>query len=321
MAYISSVADNSGGNDLCTPADNTQPLTSPALDSWSATRWNHPNGPAEVRGLWVAGESPGLNLPASLDTFYTSTTSTGMMAAAVAQARSCGFTAYYWTAQRSPVGRHNPVRRLRRRDRLTRRPGAGRAAHAPEPPAPDPPAVRPRRARAEQPMPGAVREQQGITGTGGRRRKGHRGHDGRSRGADGTLGTLRTCPTALGPASTQPVAMRSMACRARKRGPRQLFRHPLCPPPDRRGDNPALMPRKARRCSPRYPSGEQTTTATPRLSRHARRAPLPRPGANPMSRSGRARTAHPHRPSRQGNRHGWQGTRVVAGLMWRIASA
>ncbi|MGH3220063.1 MAG: hypothetical protein ACRDPY_15390, partial [Streptosporangiaceae bacterium] len=46
--------------------------------------------------LPVAGENPGLNLPASLDTFYTNTTSTGMMAAALAQARSCGFVAYYW---------------------------------------------------------------------------------------------------------------------------------------------------------------------------------------------------------------------------------
>ena len=94
MAYISSVADNSGGNDLCTPADDAQPLTSPALDSWSATRWI--TRIAAQYGLPVAGENPGLNLPASLDTFYTSTTSTGMMAAAVAQARSCGFTAYYW---------------------------------------------------------------------------------------------------------------------------------------------------------------------------------------------------------------------------------
>ncbi len=94
IAYISSVADQSGGNDLCTPADDTQPLTSPALDAWSATRWI--TRIANQYGLPVAGENPGLNLPASLDTFYTNTTSTGMMAAAVAQARSCGFTAYYW---------------------------------------------------------------------------------------------------------------------------------------------------------------------------------------------------------------------------------
>ncbi len=94
IAYISSVADQSGGNDLCTSTDDAQSLTSPALDSWSATRWI--TRIAAQYGLPVAGENPGLNLPASLDTFYTNTTSTGMMAAAIAQARSCGFTAYYW---------------------------------------------------------------------------------------------------------------------------------------------------------------------------------------------------------------------------------
>ncbi len=94
IAYISSVADQSGGNDLCTTADDAQPLTNPALDAWSATRWI--TRIANQYGLPVAGENPGLNLPASLDTFYTNTTATGMMAAAVAQARSCGFTAYYW---------------------------------------------------------------------------------------------------------------------------------------------------------------------------------------------------------------------------------
>ena len=94
IAYISSVADNSGGNDLCTAADNTQPLASPALDAWSATRWI--TRIANQDGLPVAGENPGLNLPASLDTFYTNTSSTGMMAAAIAQARSCGLAAFYW---------------------------------------------------------------------------------------------------------------------------------------------------------------------------------------------------------------------------------
>ncbi|MGH3219904.1 MAG: hypothetical protein ACRDPY_14570, partial [Streptosporangiaceae bacterium] len=74
IAYISSVADNSGGNDLCTSTDDAQSLTSPALDSWSATRWI--TRIASQYGLPVAGENPGLNLPASLDTFYTNTTST-----------------------------------------------------------------------------------------------------------------------------------------------------------------------------------------------------------------------------------------------------
>ena len=94
MAYVSSVADQSGGNDTCLPSDTSQSLTSAALDSWSATRWI--TRIADQYGMPVGGENPGLNLPASLDTFYTNTTSTGMMATALAQARSCDFTVYYW---------------------------------------------------------------------------------------------------------------------------------------------------------------------------------------------------------------------------------
>jgi len=94
MAYISSVADNSGGNDSCQPADTTLPLTSPAMDTWSATRWI--TRIARQYGLTIGGENPGLNLPASLDTFYTDTTGAGMMAAATRQARTCGLTDFYW---------------------------------------------------------------------------------------------------------------------------------------------------------------------------------------------------------------------------------
>ena len=93
IAYISSVADNSGGNDLCTTADDASP-SPPGAGRLVRDPVDHPV--ANQYGLPVAGENPGLNLPASLDTFYTNTTATGMMAAAVAQARSCGFTAFYW---------------------------------------------------------------------------------------------------------------------------------------------------------------------------------------------------------------------------------
>jgi hypothetical protein len=94
IAYISSVADQSGGNDSCQPADTTLPLTSTAMDSWSATRWI--TRIAAANGLLTGGENPGYGLPASLETFYTNTTSAGMMATALAQARSCGFTVFYW---------------------------------------------------------------------------------------------------------------------------------------------------------------------------------------------------------------------------------
>jgi hypothetical protein len=39
IAYISSVADNSGGNDTCQASDTSLALGNAAMDSWSATRW------------------------------------------------------------------------------------------------------------------------------------------------------------------------------------------------------------------------------------------------------------------------------------------
>jgi hypothetical protein len=94
MAYISSVADQSGGNDSCQPSDTTLPLTSATMDSWSATRWI--TRIADQYKMPVGGENPGYGLPPSIDTFYVNTSPTGMMAAALRQARSCNFTLFYW---------------------------------------------------------------------------------------------------------------------------------------------------------------------------------------------------------------------------------
>ena len=94
IAYISSVADNSGGNDDCQTADATTPLTTASMDSWSATRWI--SAIAHHDGLALGGENPGYGIPASIDSFYTNTSSTGMMATAMAQAQSCGFQVFYW---------------------------------------------------------------------------------------------------------------------------------------------------------------------------------------------------------------------------------
>ena len=94
IAYISSVADNSGGNDDCRPGDSSIPLTSPAMDSWSATRWI--SAIAHQNGLLVGGENPGYGIPVSLDFDYLNTSSSGMMADAVGQAQSCGFQVFYW---------------------------------------------------------------------------------------------------------------------------------------------------------------------------------------------------------------------------------
>ena len=94
IAYISSVADKSGGNDNCQSSDATTSLTSSTMDSWSATRWI--SAIAHHLGLAVGGENPGFGIPASLNSFYTDTSSTGMMASAIAQSQSCGFQVFYW---------------------------------------------------------------------------------------------------------------------------------------------------------------------------------------------------------------------------------
>jgi hypothetical protein len=94
MAYISSVADRSGDDD-CGQADDTlMPLTSAELNSWSATRWI--TRVARGHGLAVGGENPGYGLPDHLNGHYTNPSAAGMMASALRQARSCGFTVFYW---------------------------------------------------------------------------------------------------------------------------------------------------------------------------------------------------------------------------------
>jgi hypothetical protein len=94
IAYISSVADNSGGNDDCQSSDATTSLTSQTMDSWSATRWI--SAVAHHNGLAVGGENPGYGIPASIDSFYTNTSSNGMMARAISESQSCGFQVFYW---------------------------------------------------------------------------------------------------------------------------------------------------------------------------------------------------------------------------------
>jgi hypothetical protein len=94
IAYISSVADQSGGNDSCQASDSSLALTSATMDSWSSARWI--SRIAVANNLPVGGENPGYGLPASLDSFYTNTSSTGMMASAIRMAVSCNFKVFYW---------------------------------------------------------------------------------------------------------------------------------------------------------------------------------------------------------------------------------
>jgi F5/8 type C domain len=94
IAYISSVADNSGDNDDCQSSDTSLPLNSRVMDSWSATRWI--SAIAHQNGLLIGGENPGYGMPAMFDFDYRDTSSSGMMADALSQAQSCGFLVFYW---------------------------------------------------------------------------------------------------------------------------------------------------------------------------------------------------------------------------------
>ena len=93
MAYISSVADQSGGNDSCQATDTTLPLTSTTMDSWSATRWI--TRIARQYGLSRRGE-PRPEPARQPGHLLHQHRASGMMAAAVRQARSCGLTDFYW---------------------------------------------------------------------------------------------------------------------------------------------------------------------------------------------------------------------------------
>jgi hypothetical protein len=64
------------------------------MDSWSATRWI--SRIAAANKLATGGENPGYGIPASLNAHYTDMSSSGMMADALRQARTCGFKVYYW---------------------------------------------------------------------------------------------------------------------------------------------------------------------------------------------------------------------------------
>jgi hypothetical protein len=94
VAYVSSAADGSGDDDVCRPADTTEPIDSPDVHGWSATRWI--TRLAHEYGFAVSGENPGWNQSASLDETYVDLSDEGMMAAALRQARACRFTRFYW---------------------------------------------------------------------------------------------------------------------------------------------------------------------------------------------------------------------------------
>jgi hypothetical protein len=94
MAYVSSVADGSGFDDTCQPADRSVRLDSRSAEEWSATRWV--SRLADEYGLQKGGENPGWQPNHPLSAHYVDMSPRGMMAAAFRQVRSCGFVIFYW---------------------------------------------------------------------------------------------------------------------------------------------------------------------------------------------------------------------------------
>jgi hypothetical protein len=86
VAYVSSVADGSGRDDLCQQADRTVSINSPSVNSWSATRWISYN--ADRFGLAKNGENPGRG--------DTNAYGKRMAEMATQQARACGFQGLMW---------------------------------------------------------------------------------------------------------------------------------------------------------------------------------------------------------------------------------
>ncbi len=91
-ANVSSMADGSGGNDSCTPADKNVPLTDMAVTTWGGARWI--SRIADEYGIPKVGENPGFSEPKR--GIYSSRNQDGYMATTMRQGATCGFSTVYW---------------------------------------------------------------------------------------------------------------------------------------------------------------------------------------------------------------------------------
>jgi hypothetical protein len=92
VAYATSVGDESGDGNTCSPDDAAVPLADPRTLAWSATRWI--TRIAGVYGLPVSGENPGLQ--DSLGAGYRNTSANGMLARVQREVLGCGLRGFYW---------------------------------------------------------------------------------------------------------------------------------------------------------------------------------------------------------------------------------
>ena len=94
MAYVTSMADGSGGNAGCGRNDDWVPLRTAGSLGWSATRWI--KRIADEYDLPMAGENPGYTASPEYQRQYTDTSADGLMAVTFDQARSCDLQGVYW---------------------------------------------------------------------------------------------------------------------------------------------------------------------------------------------------------------------------------
>jgi hypothetical protein len=86
VAYVSSLADGSGRDDVCRPEDRWTSLYDPVITSWSSARWISYN--ADRYGLPKMGENPG-----RVDSIAYGRR---MSEAAARQMQACGFQGLMW---------------------------------------------------------------------------------------------------------------------------------------------------------------------------------------------------------------------------------
>lgn len=92
VANISSLADGSGGDDSCSSADRSVPLTSSTTNWWGGARWI--SRIADEYGIPKVGENPGYSSATRSD--YLDSSSSGAMATSMRQGATCGLRTVYW---------------------------------------------------------------------------------------------------------------------------------------------------------------------------------------------------------------------------------
>jgi hypothetical protein len=93
-AYVSSVADGSGSDDVTLTTDDGVGLADAASANWSAVRYI--TRVAREYGMRIGGENVGYNSPPAFNAKYIDLTATGMLQTSFRQLIGSNFDVYYW---------------------------------------------------------------------------------------------------------------------------------------------------------------------------------------------------------------------------------